>query len=66
MKHRESFAFCRRAKRLKKLNRMMQSSIVQQASNRWRVHTLILMAVIVVAHIVSYVVLTTSVNSRYQ
>eukprot|EP00878_Enallax_costatus_P021708 GHUV01022998.1.p1 GENE.GHUV01022998.1~~GHUV01022998.1.p1 ORF type:complete len:487 (+),score=142.31 GHUV01022998.1:295-1755(+) len=56
----------RRAKRLKKLHRMMFSSLAQAASRRWRMHTMVLMAVIVLAHIITYIVLTTAVNSRYR
>jgi hypothetical protein len=57
---------CRRAKRLKKLNHMMQSSAAQMATNNWRRRTLGLLAVIVVAHIVCFAVLNTQIDRRYQ
>jgi phosphoenolpyruvate-protein kinase (PTS system EI component) len=51
---------------LKKLNRMMQSSAAQMATNNWRRRTLGLLAVILVAHIVCFAVLTTQIDRRYQ
>jgi hypothetical protein len=56
---------CRRAKRLKKLNRMMQSNAAQQASNAWRSRTLMLLGVVLVAHVVCFAVLTIEVDRRY-
>lgn len=56
---------CRRAKRLKKLNRMVQSSAAQQATTTWRRHTLVLLGIILLAHIVCFAVLTTQIDKRY-
>jgi hypothetical protein len=56
----------RRAKRLKKLNRMLQSSIAQAATDKWRRRTVGLLAVILVVHIVCFAVLTTQIDRRYK
>ncbi|KAF8055488.1 tmcC [Scenedesmus sp. PABB004] len=56
----------RRAKRLKKLNRMMTSTAAQVAAERFRRHTYLLTLVIVLAHTVCFVVLLTQINARYQ
>ena len=56
----------RRAKRLKKLNRMVQSSIAQAAPNRWRRQTLGLLAAVLVVHIICFSVLTQQISKRYQ
>lgn len=56
----------RRAKRLKKLNRMMTSTAAQLATDRWRRHTYMATAAIVVAHVICFVVLLTQINARYQ
>eukprot|EP00878_Enallax_costatus_P025839 GHUV01027676.1.p1 GENE.GHUV01027676.1~~GHUV01027676.1.p1 ORF type:complete len:1421 (+),score=378.88 GHUV01027676.1:621-4883(+) len=55
----------RRAKRLKKLNRMLHSSLAQVDTTRWRLHTLGLLAIILMAHVICFVVLTTQINRRY-
>eukprot|EP00879_Flechtneria_rotunda_P009748 GHRR01010197.1.p2 GENE.GHRR01010197.1~~GHRR01010197.1.p2 ORF type:complete len:816 (+),score=239.63 GHRR01010197.1:4977-7424(+) len=55
----------RRAKRLRKLNRMVQSSAAQLASSRWRKHTVYLLGTLLIAHIVCFVVLTAQVDKRY-
>jgi hypothetical protein len=57
---------CRRAKRLKKLNRMMTSSAAQTATERFRKHTLYLVLAILVAHVVCFVILMTGINARYE
>eukprot|EP00883_Tetradesmus_obliquus_P002715 jgi/Sobl393_1/12921/SZX78204.1 len=62
----ELVADWRRAKRLKKLNRMMTSTAAQLATDRWRRHTYMATAVIVVAHVICFVVLLTQINARYQ
>lgn len=54
----------RRAKRLKKLKAMLNSSLAQQAFNSWRWRTLLLLAVIVIAHIVGFGVLENEIASR--
>lgn len=55
-----------RAKRLKKLHRMLFNNVATNESRRWRTHTMVLMAIIVAAHVTSYVVLTTAINARYR
>jgi hypothetical protein len=52
--------------RLKKLNRMMTSSLAQQAAERYRKHTYLLTAVVTVVHVICFVVLITQINSRYE
>lgn len=56
---------CRRAKRLKKVARMLTSGVAQAAAKAWRQHTLILLVVVCAAHICCCVVLTTQVDSRH-
>lgn len=56
----------RRAKRLKKLNRMVQSSMAQQDSTNWRRHTLFLVGIVLVAHVVCFAVTTMQVDARYK
>jgi hypothetical protein len=60
------FLFSRRAKRLKKLNRMMQSTAAQQASNAWRLRTLMLLGIVLVAHVACFAALTIQIDRRYQ
>jgi hypothetical protein len=55
----------RRAKRLKKLSRMLTSSIAQSATNTWKRHTLYLLAIIVVAHIACFAVVSTQLDARH-
>jgi hypothetical protein len=55
---------CRRAKRLKKLHRMVQSNAVQRPTAAWKRHTLMLLAVMLVARIVCFVVLDNQVADR--
>jgi hypothetical protein len=57
---------CRRAKRLKKLNRVMTCSAAQTASERFKKHTLLLVLTITLAHVLCFVILVTQVNARYQ
>uniref|UniRef100_A0A383VUJ6 PAS domain-containing protein n=1 Tax=Tetradesmus obliquus TaxID=3088 RepID=A0A383VUJ6_TETOB len=65
--HDEDLAIdARRAKRLKKLNRMMQNAAAQQASTAWRSRTLMLLGVALLAHAVCFAVLTMEVDRRYQ
>jgi hypothetical protein len=54
----------RRAKRLKKLNHMVQSSAAQKATSAWKFRTLALLLVVLAAHVASFVVLTTQVENR--
>jgi HAMP domain-containing protein len=60
------FLSFRRAKRLKKLNRMMQSTAAQQASNTWRLRTLVLLGILLVAHVACFAALTIQIDRRYQ
>jgi hypothetical protein len=52
--------------RLKKLNRMMTSSVAQQAADRFRRHTLLLTGLIAVVHVVCFVVLITQIDARFE
>lgn len=52
--------------RLKKLNRMMTSSLAQKDAERYRRHTYLLTALVTVAHVVCFVVLITQINARYE
>jgi hypothetical protein len=45
---------------------MLQSSIAQAATDRWRRRTLGLLAFILVVHIVCFAVLTTEIDRRYK
>jgi hypothetical protein len=58
---------CRRAKRLRKLSRMLTSSIAQSATNtcQWKRHTLYLLAIIVAAHIACFAVVSTQLYARH-
>lgn len=56
----------RRAKRLKKLNRLMTSTAAQVATDRFRKHTYFLVLTLMVAHVVCFVVLMTQIDARYQ
>eukprot|EP00882_Tetradesmus_deserticola_P025626 GHRQ01028163.1.p1 GENE.GHRQ01028163.1~~GHRQ01028163.1.p1 ORF type:complete len:534 (+),score=138.84 GHRQ01028163.1:97-1698(+) len=56
----------RRARRLKKLNRMVQSTAAQQASKAWKRRTLMLLGIVLVAHVACFVVLSMQVDSRYE
>lgn len=56
----------RRAKRLKKLNRMMTSSVAQAAAERFKRHTLMLTGLLTIVHVVCFVVLITQINARYE
>jgi uncharacterized membrane protein len=51
---------------LKKLNRMMTSSLAQQAAERYRKHTYLITALITVVHVVCFVVLITQINARFE
>ena len=52
--------------RLKKLNRMMTSSVAQQAAERYRRHTYLLTAAITITHVVCFVVLVTQISARFE
>jgi len=52
-------------KRLKKISRMMASSIAQGATNQWKQRTLFLLAVIAAAHIACFAVITTQLDARH-
>jgi heme/copper-type cytochrome/quinol oxidase subunit 4 len=54
----------RRAKRLRKLDRMMQSSTAQKATGAWKYRTIALLLVVLATHIACFVVLTTQVERR--
>jgi predicted Co/Zn/Cd cation transporter (cation efflux family) len=56
---------CRRVKRLKKLSRMFSSGIAQAATNQWKHHTLFLLAIILIAHIACFAVVTTQLDARH-
>jgi hypothetical protein len=57
---------CRRAKRLRKLSRMMTSRLAQTATEAFREHTWGVLALLVVAHVACFAVLVIQVTSRYQ
>jgi len=50
---------------LKKISRMMASSIAQGATNQWRQRTLFLLGTILVAHIACFAVVTTQLDARH-
>ncbi|WIA34679.1 hypothetical protein OEZ86_012993 [Tetradesmus obliquus] len=54
----------RRAKRLKKLNHMVQSNATQTSTSAWKRHTLVLLAIMLVARIICFVVLGNEVADR--
>jgi len=54
---------CRRAKRLKKLTRMLTSKAAQTATDRFRSHTWALIAVLMVAHVACFGVLMYQVSA---
>eukprot|EP00775_Hariotina_reticulata_P007054 gene7054-7268_t len=55
-----------RAKRLKKLSRMIQSTAAQSASTRWRQHSLLLLGLLFIAHLVGFAVVVTQINLRFK
>jgi hypothetical protein len=57
-------ANCRRAKRLKKLNRMVQSNAAQQATGAWKRRTLVLLAIMLVARVACFIVIDNQVADR--
>ncbi len=56
---------CRRVKRLKKVWRMLASSIAQAATNSWKYRTLYVLGIILVAHVACFAVIVTQINSRH-
>eukprot|EP00775_Hariotina_reticulata_P003511 gene3511-3781_t len=62
----ELVADWRRAKRLKKLSKMMTSSTANVASERFRKHTYLLALLIIGAHVMCFTILYTEVDVRYQ
>jgi hypothetical protein len=56
----------RRAKRLKKLNRMMTSSAAQSSTLRFKQQTWLCFGVILVAHVVGYAILSTQIQKRFE
>eukprot|EP00775_Hariotina_reticulata_P009651 gene9651-9811_t len=56
----------RRAKRLKKLNRMMTCSAAQTAADRFKKHVYVLTAMMLLMHVLCFGILYTEVNARYQ
>lgn len=52
-------------KRLKKLSRMFSSSLAQAATNQWKKHTVVLLVVALVAHIVCFAVISTQLDARH-
>lgn len=56
---------CRRAKRLKKLKKMMTCTSAQSAALRFRSHTLVIIAIMLVAHLVGYIIVSTQISSRF-
>lgn len=55
-------AACRRAKRLRKLSRMMTSRLAQTATERFRLHTWGLLAILMIVHVVCFVVVVMQVG----
>lgn len=58
--------WCRRAKRLKKLKRMMTGSLAQVAAERFRKHTYLVVLLLIAAHTTCFGVLVTNIVSRYE
>ena len=55
-----------RAKRLKKLHRLLTCRAAQSATARFKTHTWGLVGIILAAHICCFVVLVLQINSRYK
>jgi hypothetical protein len=55
-----------RAKRLKKLSRMLTSSGAQSATLRFKSQTWLVVGVLLAAHVMGYAVLSTQIQSRFQ
>jgi hypothetical protein len=55
-----------RAKRLKKLHRLLTCRAAQSATARFKTHTWALVGIILAAHITCFVVLVLQINSRYK
>eukprot|EP00775_Hariotina_reticulata_P009112 gene9112-9281_t len=62
----ELVADWRRAKRLKKLIRMMTSSVARASADRFKIHTYLLVLVAMLAHVACFAVLFTQIDARYQ
>lgn len=45
---------------------MLHSVTAQAASTRWRIHTLVLLVIMLTTHIACFAVLTQQVTSRYE
>jgi len=56
----------RRAKRLKKLNRIMTSSSAQSSTLRFKHQTWLVIAIILGAHVMGYAVLSTEIERRFE
>lgn len=56
---------CRRAKRLKKLKRMLTSSSTQVASTRLTNRTWMVLGLLVGIHIAGYAIISTQVQTRF-
>jgi type VI protein secretion system component VasF len=59
-------AACRRAKRLKKLVRLLTGSAAQSTTLRFYQHTWVLVLLAIVAHVACFIALTLEINSRYE
>ncbi|KAI8467685.1 MAG: hypothetical protein J3K34DRAFT_523567 [Monoraphidium minutum] len=56
----------RRAKRLKKLNRMMTSSAAQSSTLRFKRQTWFIIGIILAAHVMGYAILSTQIKLRFE
>jgi hypothetical protein len=52
-------------KRLKKLSRMLLSSMAQAATNQWKRHTVFLLFILVAAHVVCFAMMSTQIEARH-
>lgn len=57
---------CRRAKRLKKLVRMMTSRTAHTATESFRKTTWLVVLGLTLAHVLCFVILTTQIQARYE
>jgi predicted GNAT family N-acyltransferase len=57
---------CRRAKRLKKLNRMLTCRAAQTAADQFKNRAYVLAASMLLVHVLCFCVLYTEINARYQ
>jgi hypothetical protein len=56
----------RRAKRLKKLARMLTCSAAQSATLRFKRYTWLMLGLILATHIVGYAVISTEISGRFE